>query len=192
MSYQTTVVNTSGAERFFPYLPPNGRTLMAGESFVINGILDTMIALAKRAALMDEYLADQNLGFITATYPSGGTPVTPSGLRFVDDDYDLVLTDTNWLFSNRDATGAIILTLPPPPLEGTFQEVGFYIANAFGMTVKASPGSAIRYGDVVGPDGSEMVSTAIGAQLWVRVASSTLWLVDRTTGGEDGSWSDPS
>lgn len=191
MPYQTTVVNTSGAERFFPYLPPNGRTLMAGESFIVNGILDTMITLGKSAALMDEFLADQAMSLISASYPGGGTPFVPPGIRFPTVDTPIGLDDSGWLFSNRDATGPIILTLPPPPLVGTFEEVGFFIAQPYNVTVKAHNGTVIRYGDVVGPDGSEMDSDAVGSQLWLRVTDTGAWIVDRTMGGEDGGWSDP-
>lgn len=190
MPYQTIVTNTSGVERRFPYLPPNGATLLAGESLVINGILDTMITLGKVAALMDEYLADQNLGLITPTYPTGSIAVP--GIKYPDADYQIEPGDSNWLFNNMNAPGEIVLLLPPPPLLGTLGEFGFIVGAAQNFIVRATGGAFIRYGDTLSSPNGEMDSDALGAQLWLRVINDTTYIVDRTMGGVDGSWSNPT
>lgn len=41
---QTTVENTSGAEKFFGFLPPHGVTLADGEVLTIDGDLRTVIS----------------------------------------------------------------------------------------------------------------------------------------------------
>lgn len=190
MAYQTIVTNTSGVERRFPYLPPNGVTLLAGESLIINGILDTMIALAKLQEDMDEYLSDQSLGLISSTYPSGGSTAIP-GIKYPELDYQILDEDSGWLFNNMNAPGEIVLLLPPPPLLGTLGEFGFIVGAAQNLIVRATGGAMIRYGDVLSAPDAEMDSDALGAQLWLRVVDEDTYIVDRTMGGVDGGWSDP-
>lgn len=190
MAYQTIITNTSGAERRFSYLPPNGVTLLAGETLIINGILDTMIALAKLQEAMDEYLSDQTLGLISSTYPAGGATVP--GVKYPEADYQILSADSGWLFNNMNAPGEIVLLLPPPPLLGTLGEFGFIVGAAQNLIVRATGGAVIRYGDVLSSPDGEMDSDAVGAQLWLRVIDEETYIVDRTMGGVDGGWSDPT
>lgn len=64
----TIVTNTSGSTQFFAYLPPNGATLADGESFTVNGIIDTILAMAVPNVLLQQYLSDFNGGVISVVY----------------------------------------------------------------------------------------------------------------------------
>jgi hypothetical protein len=44
---KTTVENTSGAERFFGYLPPHGKKLAAGASETLDGDLRSALAAGR-------------------------------------------------------------------------------------------------------------------------------------------------
>jgi hypothetical protein len=82
--------NTSGYERRFAYLPPNGVTLPNGGTYTISGILDTIIALGNTEEMLLQYLADVSGGVLTVTYDLDVSNSIPN--NSIDGDLKLTLS----------------------------------------------------------------------------------------------------
>jgi hypothetical protein len=81
MEFATTLTNTSGAERRFPYVPANGHTLADGASIDIPGLLETELYLANKRGLK-QLRADVAAGRATVTYSIPGFfPIVASVLN---------------------------------------------------------------------------------------------------------------
>lgn len=75
--FTTTITNTSGNTRRFPYVPANGHTLGAGASIDIPGLLETVLYLTNRPGL-SQLRADIASGYVTINYAIPGFfPIVP-------------------------------------------------------------------------------------------------------------------
>lgn len=96
----------------------------------------------------------------------------------------VTFTQSNYVFTNSGASGAIVYTLPVATAGAQY---GFYIKAGQQVTITAASGGYIKYGTISTSSGGSFSSSTIGNYLKILAISTSEWIVDFIVGEWDYS-----